>query len=364
MKRKALLASFLLIYLFSACTIGADTPAGDEATNIQTPTQAPILLPSETAEPTPMATPAGPKPVIIDTDMAADDWGAILYVLQNKNANVLGVFLSGDGEATCVPGVDNILRLVTLSGHDPIPVACASPKPLAGSNSFPDSWRGAVNAFNGRDDIQPARNTATKENAVQMMNELLMDASEPVTFLVTGPTSNVARLVRDYPEVKEKIARFYVMGGAVLVDGNVAPDNHAEWNFYIDPVADNILLRAGIPITLGSLDYTDNVPLTKSFVSQMKARQTTAAAQFLYSYEEANPWRIGSGNYLWDQSTAVMMMNDSIVQYEDVHACVAEEGDYQGAIQPDTECPLHQFGVKVDPDAVFEEYWQVINREK
>jgi inosine-uridine nucleoside N-ribohydrolase len=33
-----------------------------------------------------------------------------------------------------------------------------------------------------------------------MMNELLMDASEPVTFLVTGPTSNVARLVRDYPE--------------------------------------------------------------------------------------------------------------------------------------------------------------------
>jgi inosine-uridine nucleoside N-ribohydrolase len=72
------------------------------------------------------------------------------------------------------------------------------------------------------------------------------------------------------PKVKEKIARFYVMGGAVLVDGNVAPDNHAEWNFYIDPVADNILLRAGIPITLGSLDYTENVPLTKSFVSQMK----------------------------------------------------------------------------------------------
>jgi inosine-uridine nucleoside N-ribohydrolase len=323
---------------------------------------APISTSTQTQSTT--ETPAAPKPVIIDSDMAVDDWGAILYVLQNKNANVLGVFLSGDGEATCDPGVDNILRLVTLAGHDPIPVACASPKPLAGSNSFPDSWRGAVNDFNGREDIQPAKNTATKENAVQMMKELLTDASEPVTFLVTGPTSNVARLVRDYPEVKDKIARFYVMGGAVLVDGNVAPNNYAEWNFYIDPKADNILLRSGIPITLGSLDYTNNIPLTKNFVSQMKGRQTTAAAQFLYSYEKANPWRIGSGNYLWDQSTAVMMMNDSIVQFEDVHACVAEEGEYQGAIQPDTECPLHQFGVKADPDEIFEEYWQVINGEK
>jgi pyrimidine-specific ribonucleoside hydrolase len=341
-----IILSTILIFTFTTVAYAAGS--------VETPTSVPSAAETSVA----------PKPVIVDSDMAVDDWGAILYVLQNKNANVLGVFLSGDGEATCDPGVDNILRLVTISGHAPIPVACAHSTPMSGSNAFPQQWRDGVNAFNGKTDVQPAENTATNTDAVKMMKELVMSSSEPVTFLVTGPTSNVAQMLQDSPEVKDHIARFFVMGGAVETAGNVAPDNLAEWNFYIDPEADNIMLKSGVPVTLGSLDYTDNFPLSKDFVRQMSTRHDTPAAEFLYSYEEANSWRLNSGNYLWDQSTAVMMMNESFVQTKDANMCVVEEGKTQGAIQVDTECPTHQYGVTADKNEIFEEYWQVINKEK
>jgi pyrimidine-specific ribonucleoside hydrolase len=296
--------------------------------------------------------------------MAPDDWGAILYLLQNTDANVLGISLVGDGEATCVPGVDNILRLVTIAGHDPLPVACANSKPLSGNNVFPKDWRNNVNKFFQKSNYLRAENIADTENAVDMMKELLMNSSEPVSIIVTGPTSNVAQLVRDYPEVKEKIAHFYLMGGAIETDGNMGEDSQAEWNFYIDPVADNIILNSGVPVTLSSLDYTNNFPLDNYYYEKMMVKHDTPAAEFLFGYEEANSWRRDSGNYLWDQSTAVMMMNESMAKIKSARMCVSEESDNEGAIIQGPNCPEHEYGVRGNKTEVFTEYWQVINKEK
>jgi len=308
--------------------------------------------------------PISPKPIIIDTDMAIDDWGAILYMLQNENADVLGISLVGDGEATCVPGVDNILRLVSIAEHDPIPVACANPKPLSGNNTFPGDWRSSVNAFYRKNETTRAENSTTTENAVEMMKDLLMNSPEQVTFLITGPTTNIAQLLQDFPEIKGKIAHFYVMGGAVNTNGNMGEGSTAEWNFYIDPAADNIMLQSGIPVTLGSLDYTDNFPFDNYYYEKMMLRHDTPAAEFLFGYEEANSWRHNSGNYLWDQSTAVMMMNESMAKFEQVRMCVVEEGENEGAIIQSPDCPEHRFASHGNKTEVFEEYWQVINREK
>ena len=360
MKKRTIIIFVLLFCLLSACTFDAKTLAKDEAASSQPPTQAP----TETSAPTPTATPTGPKPVIIDTDMAVDDWGAILYLLQNKNADVLGISLVGDGEATCVPGVDNILRLVSIAEHAPIPVACANPKPLAGNNTFPGEWRSSVNAFFRKSELSRAENTATTDNSVEMMKDLLMTSPEQVTFLITGPTTNVAQLLEDYLEVKEKIAHFYIMGGAVNTAGNMGEGSTAEWNFYIDPAADNIVLGAGIPVTLGSLDYTDYFPLDNYYYEKMMLRHDSPAADFLFGYEEANSWRRNSGNYLWDQSTAVMMMNESMAKYKPARMCVVEEGENEGAIIQDSGCPEHRYGSSGNKTEVFEEYWQVINREK
>src|SRR5215510_8526692 len=68
--------------------------------------------------PRPTATPftGTPRSVIIDTDMAADDWMAILYLLQRADVQVEAITVSGTGESHCGPGVEHALGLVALAG--------------------------------------------------------------------------------------------------------------------------------------------------------------------------------------------------------------------------------------------------------
>ncbi len=79
----------------------------------------------------------GPRPVIIDTDLAADDWLAILYLLQRPEVSVKAITLTGAGEVHCDPGVANAMKLVALATDEAIPVACGRETPLAGDHTFP-----------------------------------------------------------------------------------------------------------------------------------------------------------------------------------------------------------------------------------
>src|SRR4051812_31557639 len=65
-----------------------------------------------------------PLPVLIDTDMAFDDWTAILYLLNSKKVEVKGIAVSGTGEAHCdigtgnMPGATNALNLIKLADKE------------------------------------------------------------------------------------------------------------------------------------------------------------------------------------------------------------------------------------------------------
>lgn len=62
------------------------------------------------------------QPVIFDTDMAHEDMFAALFLLSHPNVDVWVITVTGTGEAHCGPGVENALGLVTVSGHEDIPV--------------------------------------------------------------------------------------------------------------------------------------------------------------------------------------------------------------------------------------------------
>jgi len=59
------------------------------------------------------------------------------------------------------------------------------------------------------------------------------------------------------PEGMEKLGEVVIMGGAVRTRGNITPA--AEFNFYADPMASQIVLESGLPITLVPLDVTHQV---------------------------------------------------------------------------------------------------------
>jgi purine nucleosidase len=58
---------------------------------------------------------------------------------------------------------------------------------------------------------------------MEFMARLLLEASERVTMLVTGPLTTVAAALAAAPTIEQKIDEVVWMGGALDVAGNVDP---------------------------------------------------------------------------------------------------------------------------------------------
>jgi pyrimidine-specific ribonucleoside hydrolase len=154
-----------------------------------------------------------PIPVIIDCDPGHDDALAITLALARPELQVLGITTVG-GNATLANTTRNALRILALLGRTDVPVAAGSPDPL----------------------VRP-----------------LETAPAPVTLVPVGPLTNIARLLRTYPGIADKIGHISLMGGG-MVHGNWTPA--AEFNIWVDPEAARIVFRSGLPITMHGLDVT------------------------------------------------------------------------------------------------------------
>ena len=268
--------SYLLIFLLFLLILASCGP--------QDPASKPLPESGQTMAVEELIPVSPARQVIIDTDMAVDDWFAILYLLQKPGVNVLAITVTGTGEAHCDPGVKNALGLEKLAEHAPIPVACGDEIPLKGSNVFPDSFRNAVDSMLGIR-LPKGSNTSSTTEAVDLLAMILENAPEPVDILVLGPLTNLAILVDEHPDLKSKVGKIYLMGGAVNVPGNVSSwidgNTKAEWNIFIDPYAANLVFESGIPIVMVGLDATNQCPLTMKFYSRIKADAKTPEAEFV-----------------------------------------------------------------------------------
>jgi len=308
------------------------------------------------------------RQVIIDTDMAVDDWFAILYLLQKPEVNVLAITVTGTGEAHCEPGVKNALGLVKLANHAPIPVACGVEISLRGNNVFPDSFRDSVDSMLGIQ-LPPGSNPSTTNDAVDLIAEVLENTSSTVDILVLGPQTNLAEFVTKYPDLKSKVGKIYLMGGAVNVPGNVASwiegNAHAEWNIYIDPYAANKVFESGIPVVMIGLDATNQSRLTMEFYEKVKEEAKTQEAEFVTEVLGQMQSFIESGNwYFWDPMAAAIMLDESLAAFKDQPIHVVEEpGKMLGATVVTSGAPLIQVAVSADGIRFTQEFIQTLNNK-
>jgi inosine-uridine nucleoside N-ribohydrolase len=77
------------------------------------------------------------------------------------------------------------------------------------------------------------------------------------------------------------------MAGQIYAGGNAYLDN-AEFNWWFDPEATQVVLRADIPHFIIPLDCTNTIPLTKTVFEQITQhiRQTIITQLFEQSYED------------------------------------------------------------------------------
>jgi purine nucleoside permease/inosine-uridine nucleoside N-ribohydrolase len=265
-----------------------------------------------------LPSPAPRIPVIFDTDMAIDDWAALLYLARHPGVELLAVTVAGSGEAHCEPGVKNALALLDLvDPHGGVPVSCGDAYPEDGYFVFPVPWQEDMDRLSGVP-VTPSRRSADPRHAVDLLHAVLSGREDAVTLLATGPLTNISQWLQRYPDDQERVDRLVVMGGALDAPGNIIvpgftddnPNREAEWNIYVDPVAADRVLRSGLAMEFVGLEVTNLAQVTEGFARAFKARVNNPAAVFWDRVLDANDWFIESGEYyFWDVLAAMVVVD-------------------------------------------------------
>ena len=201
---------------------------------------------------------AGRK-IIMDCDPGIDDAVAMcLAAAYPEKFTFLGITTVA-GNQTIEKVTENALRLSSFWGIH-APVAKGAPVPVVREPLTASEIHGA----NGMGGVElPVSGEQAQEHAVLFLKQLLdaLADGEKATLVPTGPLTNIALLLRVFPETADKIEEIVLMGGAAC-GGNITPT--AEFNIYEDPEAAAMVFDSGLPIVMCGLDATGKCGLDRA----------------------------------------------------------------------------------------------------
>jgi len=264
------------------------------------------------------------RPVIVDTDLSFDDYVALLYLLQHPGIDIRAITVA-NGASHVKPGIENARRLPPLVGRTDIPVAGGPDKPLAGQHAFPASWRVSLD-FIPRLMLPKARLPLPLGlSAPDLIRQQIVASDVPLTFVALGPLTNLALALRADPTLAAHIDTIFISGGAINVPGTVHkdvpsnPNTVAEWNFYIDPVAADIVFNSGarlalIPLDVTNVDGPQPLLFSPDFLRRLSAAACGRASKLMARFIRI--WRRMSPQYkatpVWDGVTAAIVADPMI----------------------------------------------------
>jgi pyrimidine-specific ribonucleoside hydrolase len=194
-------------------------------------------------------------PIILDVDTGVDDALAIMTAVAHPDLDVIGIGCV-TGNASLERVVENTLRVLDVAGAAEIPVAAGAVRPLLA----PPRSAGHVHGEDGLAGIELPESARVPEagGAVAMLRRLILEHPEPVTIVALAPQTNLALLLRTYPELASNIARIVFMGGSAGIGNATAV---AEFNVWHDPEAAAAVLDAGVPCFMYGLDVFRQVAI-------------------------------------------------------------------------------------------------------
>lgn len=262
-----------------------------------------------------------PRPVILDCDPGHDDAIAIMLAVADPSID-LQLVTTVAGNVTLENTTRNAIRVLDMVDRSDIPVAAGRPGPRVRELSTAASMHGE-SGLAGPELAEPSRD-ALDVPAIEVIEQYLRDADEPVTLVATGALTTMADVVERLPHLRESIAEIVLMGGAVDL-GNWTPA--AEFNIWVDPHAADIVFRAGrvpgqgrpdegIALTMIGLEVTHRAWLTDEHADLLRTtgRAGRWVAELLDHFVGFHQERFGwEGGPIHDAVTIAHLIDPTLV---------------------------------------------------
>ncbi len=189
------------------------------------------------------------RKIWVDTDPGVDDTVAMAMIFEAQGIDIIGISTIF-GNVTVDLTTKNAKLLVEAQERTDIPVARGAYFPLY----IPLDTSPFVHGDNGLGNMPLTEPTMAEDPlyAPQAIINAIMENPNEITLMPIGPLTNIALAYLMEPKIAGMVKEVVIMGGAVHVPGNITPV--AEANFFHDPHAAQIVVKAGWPITLAGLD--------------------------------------------------------------------------------------------------------------
>ena len=303
--------------------------------------------------------------VLIDQDGSGPGGSnqmAMLALLEAPDVEVLGItMVTGDGwrdEETA-----HTLRMLELTGHAKVPVARGAVFPLLRTEKETRleealdgkvAWLGAwgevqtttlTGTADGSTPIVPGqivpgqivlgqivlgqikerspyaipamaegmpKTQAIEEDAAHFLVRQVRAHPHAVTIYAAGPMTNIALAISIDPEFAALTKGIVMMGGSLnpeTEDPEFATSPRHEFNFWFDPEAARIVLRADWPrVDVTTVDVSIKAPFTQAMVNEI-AKAGTPAAKYIAAWSQDR-------YYQWDELAACAWLDPTLIRKE------------------------------------------------
>lgn len=261
--------------------------------------------------------------VLIDTDIGddIDDALALALALRSPEIELRGV--------TTVFG-DTLLRahlashLLHVFNREDIPIAAGRQEPLQSRHRPSGVPQAAI--LDTNEEFSVLSDCSGPELIVQMA----LSYPGHLTLLCLGPLTNIALALSIEPRLFMTIRSIIVMGGSSSIP---LPD----WNVRSDARAAQMVLAAGVPVTLVGLNVTKRCQLREQDIEELRnthSSQTHLLSQLLAVWQRHRPRWHGKLPYLHDPLTVVALCSPQLFRFEEMTARVLTHGPFQGFTVP------------------------------
>lgn len=211
-----------------------------------------------------------PTPIVLDTDIGSDidDAFALALVLKSPELDLRAVTtVSGDTQARARLAA----KMLWVAGRRDVPVAAGIPssKAIVDQAKWADGFSSPM---------------LLHESGVELLRKEIDRGHGKIVVVAIGPLTDIAALLKQYPQEKRNIREIVLMGGSIAQGYYPGSGATTEYNIAADAYAAQTVFTSGIPILMAPLDVTWHTQMDSAHLDKLFAEGTplTSALRDLY----------------------------------------------------------------------------------